>query len=180
MANRAVIATAVAGIILATFYIVVALRSTWARVGVNGPSFFPILVGGLFLLGAVGTILEEMFKRSQPAEVVEWPRGSALHRMVAVAAAALGYAMLLGYLGHVLVASLVAFVVLHMMGMRSWLIKVTVSAAIGFGSLYLFRGCWAFRCRQVFGLVNDGLLRLVSEIVFGKDCVQSIRSADVD
>ena len=138
MANRAVIATAAAGIILATFYIVVALRSTWARISVNGPSFFPILVGILLLLGAVGTILEEMFKRSQPAEVVEWPRGSGLHRMVAVTVAALGYASLLSYLGHVLAASLVALVVLHMMGTRSWLVKVTVSAAIGFGSLYLF------------------------------------------
>ena len=138
MANRAVIATAVAGIILAAFYIVVALRSTWARVGVNGPSFFPILVGILLLLGAVGTILEEMLKRSQPVEVVEWPRGSALHRMVAVAGAALGYALLLDYLGYVLVASLVTFVVLHVMGMKSWLVKILMSLATGFGSLYLF------------------------------------------
>ena len=138
MANRAVIATAVAGIILAIFYIVVALRSTWARIAVNGPSFFPILVGGLFLLGAVGMILEEMFKRSQPAEVVEWPRRSALHRMVAVAGAALGYALLLDYLGYVLVASLVTFVVLHVMGMKSWLVKILMSLATGFGSLYLF------------------------------------------
>ena len=138
MANRAVIATAVAGIILAAFYIVVALRSTWARAGVNGPSFFPILVGALLVLGAVGTILEEMLNRSQPAEVVEWPRGSALHRMVAVTVATLGYATLMDYLGYVLVASLVSFVVLHVMGMRSWLVKVPLSAAIGFGSQYLF------------------------------------------
>lgn len=140
MAARAVIATAAVGTILAAFYIVVTLRSPWARATVTGSSFYPLLVGSLLLLGAVGTGLEEVFRRSQAqaSEVVDWPSGSALQRVLAVTVAALGYATLLDYLGHLLVASLVALVVLHVMGTKSWLVKVPLSVALGIGSLYLF------------------------------------------
>jgi hypothetical protein len=59
--------------------------------------------------------------------------------MLAVMVAALGYAILMKYLGHLLTASLVAVVVLHVMGTKSWLLKILLSVALGGGSLYLFR-----------------------------------------
>lgn len=79
-----------------------------------GPGLYPLLVGGLLVLSALGVGVEATRGRSQ--RTAEWPEGAARARVSAVAGATLGYIMLLPYVGHLLAAVLVTLVVLQVMG----------------------------------------------------------------
>ena len=58
--------------------------------------------------------------------------------MAAIALSCAAYALALPYIGHMIAGSLLAFVVLHVMSLRSWPVKIVLSLGIGVGSYVLF------------------------------------------
>ncbi len=117
-------------------YTAEALRYARGTAAQPGPGVYPLLVGALWLAGSVSTGLEAMLM--DPGVRVEWPVGTARWRIVAIMAAVLGYAGLLPYLGHPVAATLVALVVLQVMGARDWRLKLGQALLLGLGSYYLF------------------------------------------
>jgi putative tricarboxylic transport membrane protein len=53
-------------------------------------------------------------------------------------ASGLGYALLLPYLGHPFAGTLVALIVLRVMGLPRWPLCIGIAIAVGSGSYYLF------------------------------------------
>ncbi len=76
--------------------------------------------------------------RSRSVRQVEWPNRLGLLRISALLAACAVYVLFLESLGHAVVTSIMTFVVLQVMEMRSWPLKIAVSLLFGFGSYYLF------------------------------------------
>jgi len=119
-------------------YIIGALSYPQGTMAKPGPGLYPLFLGILILLISLGTGLEVMFRRFEKEEDAIWPRGANGRRLLAVLAASLAYAVLLPYLGHPFIATLVTLVVLQVMGVRSWPLKITLALLIGLGSYYLF------------------------------------------
>ena len=119
-------------------YIVEALSYPRGTMAQPGPGLYPLLLGALILLSSLGTGLELLFRRFEKEEAAIWPRGASGRRLLFVLAASLAYGLLLPYLGHPFIATLVTLVVLQVMGVRSWPLKITIALLIGIGSYYLF------------------------------------------
>ena len=134
--HRSILIAAALGFLGGLFYLKVALRYSLGTAGDPGPGVYPLLVGSLFLIGAVGTGLEAALARSVAR--IEWPVDSARWRVALMALASGGYGLLLPYLGHPIAASAVSFLVLWIMGMRQWLWMVILSGVLGLGTAYLF------------------------------------------
>jgi len=119
-------------------YIIEALSYPRGTMAQPGPGLYPLLLGTLILLSSLGTSLELMFRRFEKEGDAIWPRGASGRRLLFVLAASLAYGLLLPYLGHPFIATLVTLVVLQVMGVRSWPRKITLALLIGIGSYYLF------------------------------------------
>ncbi len=131
-------ATAVLCGLLAIAYAVVTVTSPWARAALSGSSFYPLLVAGVLMIGAVGTGLELVITRASEGETVEWPVGKMLLKVLAVGVACLGYASLLNVLGHPIASFLVCLITMQALGTRSWVVKLLIAAAMAVGSQYIF------------------------------------------
>ncbi len=134
--RRTVMAMSAVGVVIAILYIIEASRYRIGTSAQPGPGFYPLIVGALLTLGFVGTGIEAATSRSQ--EEVDWPTGAAQWRVLSIAAASIGYVVLLTRIGHPLAATLVTLVALRVMNMQRWLVAVAVALAIGIGSYYLF------------------------------------------
>lgn len=122
--------------LLGLAYMVMGLGYPMGSLARPGPGIFPVFVGILLLLGCVGTGFEAI---SKPAPTkVDWPKGKERWRILAVISACLIYSVTLLVLGHLLSTTVVISVVLHVMGIRSWFLKIGMGLAIGLGTLYLF------------------------------------------
>ena len=119
-------------------YIIEALSYPRGTMAQPGSGLYPLLLGTLLLLSSLGTGLELLFRRFEKEGDAIWPRGGSGLRLLVVLAASLAYGLLLPYLGHPFIATLVILVVLQVMGVRSWPRKITLALLIGIGSYYLF------------------------------------------
>lgn len=136
--KRGILITSILGFIFGLAYIVEAFSYPRGTMAQPGPGLYPLLLGTLILLSSLGTGLELLFRRFEKEEAAIWPRGANGRRLLAVLAASLAYALLLPYLGHPFIATLITLVVLQVMGVRSWPLKITLALLIGLGSYYLF------------------------------------------
>lgn len=136
--RRAILVTSILGFMFGLAYIIGALSYPRGTMAKPGPGLYPLFLGILILLSSLGTGLELIFRRFEKEEDAIWPRGANGRRLLAVLAASLAYAVLLPYLGHPFIATLVTLVVLQVMGVRSWPLKITLALLIGLGSYYLF------------------------------------------
>lgn len=134
--RRTVIITAGMMGLLAVGYLVEATRYPLGTMAQPGSALFPLLVGALVLVGAVGTAVEAF--RSHVDDQVAWPTGRARGRVAAILASVLGYVMLLPYLGHPIGGALLSLVVLQVMEVRNWVLKLAIAIAVGLLSFYLF------------------------------------------
>lgn len=134
--RQALLVVAVLGVALGFFYLIEAVRYPLGTAAQPGPGLYPLLVGVVLILSAVGMGREAFLRAPQGA--VEWPAGKARPRVIAVGVSALGYSFLLPLLGHPLTAGLLALVVLQVMGARPWFLRVGVAVAIVLGSHYVF------------------------------------------
>lgn len=127
---------AIIGGVLSVVYLAMAMKYPMGSLSRPGPRVYPLFVGILLLVSSLGIGLGA---KSKPAsDQSEWPKGEGQWRMLAVLAASLIYVVALPYLGHLITSAGVMMVVLHVMGMRSWLLKIGLALVIGIGSLYLF------------------------------------------
>ena len=121
--------------VLSLIYLGVALTYPIGSLAKPGPGVFPLFVAILILLGSLGTFGS---RPEGPAEEeVRWPDRRGWGRITAVTAACLAYVIALTSLGHLLASTVVIFVVLHVMRMRSWTLKAGLAVMIGLIS-YLF------------------------------------------
>lgn len=150
--SSAALTVAVLGGLLALLYLAQGLTYGRGTRDDPGPGLYPLAVGALFLIGAVGTAIEAWLgRRGRRDERIEWPEGAARWRMVALVAVSLAYVFLLPWAGHPLAAGLVVLVALEVMGLRGWTLKVLLAGVAGIGSHWLFavllgvplpRGIW--------------------------------------
>jgi len=143
---------AVLGGLLALLYLAKALTYGRGTLDDPGPGLYPIAVGLLFLIGAIGTAIEASLDAGRGADdTVAWPTGAASWRMVALIAVSLAYVFLLPWAGHPVAAALVTLVALEVMGLQGWPLKIVLAAVAGIGSHWLFavvlgvplpRGIW--------------------------------------
>jgi putative tricarboxylic transport membrane protein len=134
--RRALVIFALAGSVISAFYLLEGMRYRLGTPAEPGPGLFPLLVGGILLLGCVGTGIEAL--ASSPTVKINWPAGPARRRVAAIALSCAGYVLALPHAGHMVAGSLLAFAVLHAMALRSWPVKIAVSAGIGVGSYVVF------------------------------------------
>jgi putative tricarboxylic transport membrane protein len=127
---------ATVGSVLAIGYLIVGWDYPWGKIAEPGPGVYPIAVGILMLAGAVGLGLEARLRRFRLE--TPWPAGAGRWRVLAVLASGLGYALLLPYLGHPFAGTLVALIVLRVMGLPRWPLCIGIAIAVGSGSYYLF------------------------------------------
>lgn len=134
--RRALLGTLIVAMMLAVAYLAEAMRYPRGTMAQPGPGLFPLAVGVLLLIAALGTGLEARLRRTWGD--MDWPRGSDGLRVLAVLAASLGYVLLLPRLGHPVAGTLVTLAVLQVMQLRGWVVKLSLSLLIGLGSYYLF------------------------------------------
>ena len=134
--RRALLGTLIVAMLLAVAYLAEAMRYPRGTMAQPGPGLFPLAVGALMLIAALGTGLEARSRKTW--EEMDWPRGLDALRVLGVLAASLGYVLLLPHLGHPVAGTLVTLAVLQMMQFRGWVVRLTLSLVIGLGSYYLF------------------------------------------
>lgn len=134
--QKAIFRLAVAGLVLSGLYLLEATRYSFGTLAQPGPGVFPLMVSGILLLGFAGMGIEALASASKAK--VGWPAGTARRRVAAIALSCVAYAFLLPYAGHLIAGSLLALAVLHVMALRSWTVKLILSAGIGVGSYVLF------------------------------------------
>lgn len=122
--------------VLSLIYLGVALTYPVGSLARPGPGVFPLFVAILILLGCLGTFGTSRDGSSE--EEVRWPDKHGWGRIVAVTAACLAYVLAITSLGHLLSSTVVTFVVLHVMRMKSWALKVGLAAMIGLVSYFFF------------------------------------------
>jgi hypothetical protein len=128
--------TAAVGSVLAIGYLIAGQEYPWGKMAEPGPGVYPLAVGILMLAGAVGLGLEARVRRLHLG--APWPVGAGRWRVLAVLASGLGYALLLPYLGHLFMGTLVSLIVLRVMGLPRWPLCIGLAIAVGLGSYYLF------------------------------------------
>jgi len=134
--RRTVMVVATVGFLLTLRYLIEAIRYPLGTAGQPGPGLYPLLAGGLLMLGFVGAGLEALVSESKSS--VEWPVGGARWRVLAITGAIFAYAILLPYLGHAIMGTLLTLAVFETMRQRSWTVKILLSLIIGVGSYFLF------------------------------------------
>jgi putative tricarboxylic transport membrane protein len=135
MRRTLIVAAGLIGL-LAVGYLAEARRYSFGTAAQPGPALYPLLVGALILVGCIGMALEAA--KSHLQGEVEWPADGARWRVVAIVTSALGYVLLLPYLGHPIAGALLSLVVLQVMGLANWFLKVGIAVAVGLISFYLF------------------------------------------
>ncbi len=128
--------TAAVGSILAIGYLIAGWGYPLGKMAEPGPGVYPLAVGILMMAGAVGLGLEAWLRRLRLD--TPWPSGAGRSRVLAVLASGLGYALLLPYLGHLIMGTLVSLIVLRVMGLPRWPLCIGLAIAVGLGSYYLF------------------------------------------
>lgn len=134
--RRAVMIFAGLGAVLSALYLLEGKRYSMGTPAEPGPGLFPLIVGGILLVGFVGTGIEAL--ATAPGAKVGWPAGPGRRRVAAIALSCGAYALALPFIGQMIAASLLALAVLHVMALRSWLLKVVLAVGIGVGSYVLF------------------------------------------
>ncbi|MBI3969482.1 MAG: tripartite tricarboxylate transporter TctB family protein [Chloroflexi bacterium] len=132
----AVLAVTLVGVVLGAAYTAEALRYRWGSLANPGPGLFPVLVGVLVMLGAVGVALETF--TDPPVGDAAWPQGVGRWRLLAIVAVAALYVATMPYLGHPIAGTLVMFAALQIMGLANWPLKIGLALCLGLGSHYLF------------------------------------------
>jgi len=120
----------------AVLYLVEALHYPRGTAAQPGPGLYPLLIGTMILVGAIGTILEA--KLIPPQSTLNWPDRLARWRMSAIVVATLGYIVFLVPLGQPIAGTLTSLSVMQVMGLANWPLKIGLALAMGLGSYLVF------------------------------------------
>jgi putative tricarboxylic transport membrane protein len=130
------LAVGILGVLVSIIYLAFTLNYPMGGLANPGPGVFPLFVGILLLISSIGISLR--VKSGSTSGEAEWPKGKGRARVLAILAACLMYVVALPYLGYLIDIVGVSVVVLHVMGMRSWAVKIGVALVTGILSLLLF------------------------------------------
>lgn len=133
---RALLATASLAGAVALAYTVLSLQYSWGTMAQPGTGFYPFWVGVAFVASAAGVGWEAL--RDRPGELVQWPRGIPLVRVVGVIAISAGYMVLLVIAGHAIAAAVATLSLMTLMGVRRLLWTVPFAVVVGIATSFLF------------------------------------------
>ncbi len=95
--RRAYLVIGGGGVLLAAGYIALSFDLPLGKLNSPGAAIFPLIVGGLFLLGSLSVIWEGL--KTEPSEIVGMPAGADLWRLLALAGITIGYVVLVPWIG---------------------------------------------------------------------------------
>jgi putative tricarboxylic transport membrane protein len=124
------------GIALGLAYLSIALGFPRGTLAQPGPGTYALIVGALMVVAAIGVSAEALLGKLM--EEVRWPLGWARWRVVFTVLSIAAYVLLVPYLGHLVMSSLVMLAILHLMELPSWPLKIGLALAIGIGSYAIF------------------------------------------
>jgi len=98
-----------------------------------GPGLFPLLVGIAMVVFSLRLFIQSLKTEEIPGEEADpFPRGKDLHRVIAITATLIFFAVSLKTLGYGISSSVLICVVLRVLGLQSWakilLISITTAA----------------------------------------------------
>jgi putative tricarboxylic transport membrane protein len=134
--KRVVIILSSVCLVVGILYVIEAFSYGMGKLGRPGAALFPVCVGILFTLSALGTGIDAIRNPSQ--KKLELPKGSYRRNLLLIMAATLGYAIVFPFSGYLLAGALLTLAALHSMGVRSWFYKVGVAIAMTLASYILF------------------------------------------
>lgn len=118
--------------VTAVIFLVIALTYSWQALSYSvgtpaqpGPGLFPIMIGALFVVAAVGLLVET--RRGRSEDVVHWPYPRYALRLVLVLVASVLYLVLLPIIGQLLAGALLCALLLIALNMRRWWVVLIVS-----------------------------------------------------
>jgi putative tricarboxylic transport membrane protein len=121
---------------LGIVYLIQALQYDIGPSGQPGPALYPIFAAAVLLAGAIGMIVSAWIR--PPAGAIIWPTGREKWRVLAIIAVSLFFAFTLEFIGYFLGSAIVILTCLHVMGMRSWLLKIGLTLVVTILSFLLF------------------------------------------
>jgi putative tricarboxylic transport membrane protein len=121
---------------LGIVYLIQALQYGIGPSGRPGPGLYPIFAVAVLLTGAIGMIVNAWLRPT--AAAIAWPVGKERWRVLAIIAVSLFYAFTLEFIGYFLGSAVVMLTCLHVMGMRSWLLKIGLTLAVTILSFLIF------------------------------------------
>ncbi len=134
--KRVVIILSAVCMVLGIFYVIEAFSFGMGKMRRPGPALFPVCVGILFSLSALGTGIDAIRNPSQ--KKLELPKGPYGRNLLLIMASTLGYAIVFSFSGYLLAGALLTLAALHSMGVRAWVYKVGVAIAMTLASYLLF------------------------------------------
>lgn len=134
--RKGVITTGIISIVLGVIYLIQSLQYEMGTMDRPGPGFYPVFVAAFLIIGAIGTILSAIIH--PPEGVINWPIKAERWRVLGVIAVSFFYAFTLRFVGFLICGAIVTFVCLHVMGMRSWPLKIGVTVIVTIASFLVF------------------------------------------
>ncbi|HEX7128169.1 MAG TPA: tripartite tricarboxylate transporter TctB family protein [Thermodesulfobacteriota bacterium] len=119
--------------LLAAAYLGMALQMPFGRLSQPGAAVFPLIVGGLLVVGSLATIWEGW--KTGPAERVEFPAGADRARLLGVVGLLLGYFVALPWLGQLLSSTLFCILLMRLLSSLAWP-RVALYSILITGTLY--------------------------------------------
>jgi len=115
-------------IVIAAGYLYAALQLERGTLERSGPGLFPVIVGVIFLVVSVLTMIETIRSEPDDDEVLPHPDRRRTVGLFLLLTAA--YVLLLPWLGQYLASTLFVVLVLKMLGVRTWIHAVVYGTAI--------------------------------------------------
>lgn len=106
------------GVLVAAAYLGLAVQLPFGRLNQPGAAIFPLIVGGLLVVGSLATIWEG--RKTGPTERVEFPAGADRARLLGVVGVLLGYFLALPWLGHLLGSTLFCILLMRLLSGLAW------------------------------------------------------------
>jgi hypothetical protein len=111
--RRAYLVIGGVGCFLAVGYIALSLQLPVGSLNSPGAAVFPLMVGGMFVLGSLSVLWEGL--RMAPSDTAELPAGEDVWRLVALAASIVAYVVLIPWLGQFIASTLFCIVLMKVL-----------------------------------------------------------------
>jgi putative tricarboxylic transport membrane protein len=134
--QRALLLVDGVALLLGAVYLWIAFGYPLGTMERPGPGLYPIFLGILFVIAAIGSLVTDLVKPAKGE--LGFPQGKDLGRFLMMLGGGATYVLLLPYAGHLVSAIILVFVALQAMGRTSWLMKICFTVGIALGSYYLF------------------------------------------
>ena len=126
--RKATLATGITVFVLSLGYLLMSFQYDMGTANRPGPGLYPMCVGCVLLLCSAGTVVSTFL--NPPAGTIEWPTGISRWKIIALLVVTLFYALTIEILGYIICTSIIVFVSVQVMGVRSWPLKIGLTLAM--------------------------------------------------